>query len=34
MGLGFGADEADRLLDQASGDTPEDLIAGALRAAR
>jgi holliday junction DNA helicase RuvA len=34
VGLGFGADEADRLLDQASGDTPEDLIAGALRAAR
>jgi holliday junction DNA helicase RuvA len=34
VGLGFGADEADRMLDRAVGDTPEDLIAGALRAAR
>jgi Holliday junction DNA helicase RuvA len=34
IGLGFGADEADRLLDRADGETPEDLIAGALRAAR
>ncbi|HEV2075600.1 MAG TPA: Holliday junction branch migration protein RuvA [Thermoleophilaceae bacterium] len=34
VGLGFGADEADRLLDRADGETPEDLIAGALRAAR
>jgi Holliday junction DNA helicase RuvA len=34
VGLGFGADEADRLLDQASGETPEDLIAGALKATR
>ncbi len=34
VGLGFGADEADRLLEQADGETPEDLIAGALRAAR
>jgi Holliday junction DNA helicase RuvA len=34
IGLGFGADEADRLLDAAAGETPEDLIAGALRAAR
>jgi holliday junction DNA helicase RuvA len=34
VGLGFGHDEADRLLDHASGETPEDLIATALRAAR
>jgi Holliday junction DNA helicase RuvA len=34
VGLGFGPEEADRLLDGASGETPEDLIAGALRAAR
>jgi Holliday junction DNA helicase RuvA len=34
LGLGFTPQEADRLLDQAGGDTPEDLIAGALRAAR
>jgi Holliday junction DNA helicase RuvA len=34
VGLGFGAEEADRLLELAGGDTPEDLIAGALRAAR
>jgi holliday junction DNA helicase RuvA len=34
MGLGFGPQEADGLLDGASGDSPEDLIAAALRAAR
>jgi Holliday junction DNA helicase RuvA len=34
LGLGFTPQEADRLLDQAAGETPEDLIAGALRAAR
>ena len=34
LGLGFTPLEADKLLDQAAGDTPEDLIAGALRAAR
>lgn len=34
VGLGFGAEEADALLDEAAGDTPEDLIAEALRAAR
>ena len=34
LGLGFTPQEADRLLDQAGGETPEDLIAGALRAAR
>lgn len=34
VGLGFGADEADQLLEHASGETAEDLIAGALRAAR
>jgi Holliday junction DNA helicase RuvA len=34
LGLGFTPQEADRLLDQSGGDTPEDLIAGALRAAR
>ena len=34
VGLGFGPQEADGLLDGASGDTPEDLIAEALRAAR
>jgi holliday junction DNA helicase RuvA len=33
LGLGFGADEADRLLEGATGDTPEALIARALRAA-
>lgn len=32
--LGFSAQEADSLLNRASGDTPEDLISGALRAAR
>jgi holliday junction DNA helicase RuvA len=34
LGLGFTPQEADKLLDQTAGDTPEDLIAGALRAAR
>ena len=34
VGLGFSAQEADALLDGASGDTPEALIADALRAAR
>jgi holliday junction DNA helicase RuvA len=34
LGLGFTPQEADRLLDQAGGETPEELIAGALRAAR
>jgi holliday junction DNA helicase RuvA len=34
VGLGFNPQEADGLLDGAEGDTPEDLIAEALRAAR
>ena len=34
VGLGFTSQEADSLLDEAGGDTPEELIAGALRAAR
>ena len=34
LGLGFTPQEADRLLDQSGGETPEDLIAEALRAAR
>jgi Holliday junction DNA helicase RuvA len=34
VGLGFTPQEADGLLDNAAGDTPEDLIAEALRAAR
>jgi holliday junction DNA helicase RuvA len=34
VGLGFTPQEADGLLDKAAGDTPEDLIAEALRAAR
>ena len=34
LGLGFSAQEADELLDQAEGETPEDLIGEALRAAR
>jgi Holliday junction DNA helicase RuvA len=34
VGLGFAVQEADELLDEASGDTPEELIAEALRAAR
>ena len=33
VGLGFGPAEADELLDKASGETPEDLIGDALRAA-
>jgi holliday junction DNA helicase RuvA len=34
VGLGFSASEAEELLERASGETPEELIAGALRAAR
>ena len=34
LGLGFAPAEADQLLDSAGGDTPEDLIAAALRASR
>jgi holliday junction DNA helicase RuvA len=34
IGLGFSPQEVDGLLEDASGDTPEDLIAEALRAAR
>jgi Holliday junction DNA helicase RuvA len=34
LGLGFSPVEADQLLDGASGDTPEDLIAHALKGAR
>ena len=34
VGLGFSAQEADALLREAAGDTPEDLIASALKAAR
>lgn len=34
LGLGFGPQEADELLDAASGDSPEELISQALRAAR
>jgi holliday junction DNA helicase RuvA len=34
LGLGFAPAEVDRLLDSAAGETPEDLIAAALRAAR
>ena len=34
LGLGFSPQEADKLLDGARGETPEDLIAEALRAAR
>jgi Holliday junction DNA helicase RuvA len=34
LGLGYTAVEADELLDGAGGDTPEELIAGALRGAR
>lgn len=34
VGLGFTAGEADELLERARGETPEDLIAGALKAAR
>jgi Holliday junction DNA helicase RuvA len=34
LGLGFAPQETDEMLDGAEGDTAEDLIAGALRAAR
>jgi Holliday junction DNA helicase RuvA len=34
LGLGFSPQEADKLLDKSEGDSPEELIAGALRGAR
>jgi holliday junction DNA helicase RuvA len=34
VGLGYTPQEADKLLDDAGGETPEELIAGALKAAR
>jgi Holliday junction DNA helicase RuvA len=34
VGLGYSPQEADQLLDKTDGDTPEDLISGALRATR
>jgi Holliday junction DNA helicase RuvA len=34
LGLGYSVTEVDALLDEASGETPEDLIAAALRSAR
>jgi holliday junction DNA helicase RuvA len=34
VNLGYSVQEADKLLDRTRGDTPEDLIAGALRATR
>jgi Holliday junction DNA helicase RuvA len=34
VGLGFSLQEADSLLDGAPGETPEDLIAHALRGSR
>ena len=34
LGLGFTSQEADRLLAETAGESPEELIAGALRAAR
>jgi holliday junction DNA helicase RuvA len=34
VGLGYTPQEADKLLDDTAGETPEELIAGALRAAR
>src|SRR4051812_27678325 len=34
VNLGYSTQEADKLLEKTSGDTPEDLIAGALRATR
>jgi Holliday junction DNA helicase RuvA len=34
VNLGYSSQEADKLLDKTRGDTPEDLIAGALRATR
>jgi Holliday junction DNA helicase RuvA len=34
VGLGFTAQEADELLDKSDGESPEDLIAAALKAAR
>ena len=34
VGLGYSTQEADKMLDKTRGDTPEDLIAGALRGTR
>ena len=34
VGLGYSVQEADKMLDKTPGDTPEDLIAGALRGTR
>jgi Holliday junction DNA helicase RuvA len=34
LGLGYSAQEVEQLLDDAAGDTPEELIADALRSAR
>jgi Holliday junction DNA helicase RuvA len=34
LGLGYAPQEIDKLLDRADGDSAEDLIAGALKAAR
>jgi holliday junction DNA helicase RuvA len=34
IGLGFGLQEADGLLERATGETPEELVAGALKGAR
>jgi Holliday junction DNA helicase RuvA len=34
VGLGYSSQEADQMLDKTSGDTPEDLISGALRGTR
>jgi holliday junction DNA helicase RuvA len=34
VGLGYSSQEADKMLDRTRGDTPEDLIAGALRGTR
>src|SRR5256885_16206769 len=34
VGLGFSSQEADELLDNSDGESPEDLIAAALKAAR
>ena len=34
VGLGYSSQEADKMLDKTRGDTPEDLIAGALRGTR
>jgi Holliday junction resolvasome RuvABC DNA-binding subunit len=34
LGLGFSPEEADALLEEADGDSPEEMIGSALRAAR